>query len=359
MNEPTPDSSNTLSFKQRVQEFWTWFPTVAQRYREAIDDRSFDDHVEDMTQHMTRWFPRLAWVFGPGEEDGHSLTITGEGDRLKQMLAEYWHAHAVALPGWSFQASRQPSSPHRLDGLQFEFGDGTAVKTNDVMVRTEVHEETQKLDVQVWHPVFEFLPEDGQWQIVFLLFDEALGEFGTETWIGDIEVAAFEKDDKTRSITDLPRFIDQVAEYFGWEAVDPLASYSVYEVPEQSESPRGDTLIGRTSVPNLIRDFLASQEPFELESLTDSGAEAIYLAIDSKLFPAEQASELRANIEDALDDALSNAEAGRALGGAYGINQNYIDLLLLAGDESRRLVERTLNELQLTEHTRILPFDQT
>ncbi|MEZ6107309.1 MAG: hypothetical protein R3B96_14620 [Pirellulaceae bacterium] len=52
-------------------------------------------------------------------------------------------------------------------------------------------------------------------------------------------------------------------------------------------------------MPNLIRDFLASQRPFELESLTDSGAEAIYLAIDSKLFPAEQASELRANIEDA------------------------------------------------------------
>ncbi|MEZ6107310.1 MAG: hypothetical protein R3B96_14625 [Pirellulaceae bacterium] len=67
--------------------------------------------------------------------------------------------------------------------------------------------------MQVWHPVFEFLPEDGQWQIVFLLFDEALGKFGTETWIGDIEVAAFEKDDKTRSITDLPRFIDQVSEY--------------------------------------------------------------------------------------------------------------------------------------------------
>lgn len=345
-----------MTFTERVAEFWSWFPQVAERYRAAIDQGNFDSCAQEMTDRMIEWFPRLAWVFGPGENDGHSLTLSGEGEVLKQMQCEFWLSQAKSVPGWIFFASRQPSPASRLDDLQFEFGEGLSVRPGEVEVQSSVDEENQKLDITVWHPIFESLPEDTRWQIVFLLLDESLGEFGTQTWIGTIDVEPFEADDKTRSVVELAPFIGQVIEYFGWESLDPLESYSVYEVPEQTTAPRGDTLVGRTCTPDLIREFLSSGGEMELASLDESGAEAVYVSLKSELFETQDASDYRAKIEDAIAEALTRSGGGRVLGGAFGIEHSYIDLLLFDGEKSRQTVNRTLQDLQLLPQCDLHPF---
>ncbi len=81
-----------------------------------------------------------------------------------------------------------------------------------------------------------------------------------------------------------------------------------------------------------------------------------YIAIDGSIFPDGEQTPVRGNIEDAVGDALEANLSGRALGGAFGVNESYIDLLLLDGDNSRQLVQQTLDDLQLHSRSQIESF---
>jgi hypothetical protein len=65
--------SQGTTFKQRVTDFWEWYPQNADRLFEMIEAGS-DGIAEYMTKYMEATMPELAWVFGPGEPGGHSRT---------------------------------------------------------------------------------------------------------------------------------------------------------------------------------------------------------------------------------------------------------------------------------------------
>lgn len=67
------------SFKQRVTEFWQWYPQVAERFFETIERGQCQSLAKEVGDFMDRTLPGLAWVFGPGEQGGHSFTVSGEG----------------------------------------------------------------------------------------------------------------------------------------------------------------------------------------------------------------------------------------------------------------------------------------
>ena len=94
----------------------------------------------------------------------------------------------------------------------------------------------------------------------------------------------------------------------------------------------------------------------EEDPLAGTGAQFGYLEIDASVFPDGSQSEVRGGIEDALDEALSAEASGRTLGGALGTGASYIDLLLLDGDDSWRIVRETLEGLQLNGRTRCESF---
>ena len=81
-----------------------------------------------------------------------------------------------------------------------------------------------------------------------------------------------------------------------------------------------------------------------------------YIAIDSSVFPDGTQVEVRGKIEDALSEVLEKESSGRTLGGAYGSEHSYIDLLLFDGDNSRRIVETVLDSLQLRGRSQFKTF---
>ena len=95
------------TFKSRVETFWQWYPQVAEDFFQTIEDGDCKDLAPQVGDFMQRTLPTLSWVFGPGENGGHSFTVTGEGEVPKQLLAEYWRACAPEIPKWTFHASRQ------------------------------------------------------------------------------------------------------------------------------------------------------------------------------------------------------------------------------------------------------------
>lgn len=344
------------TFKTRVATFWDWYDDVAERLFETIERGECATLAEEVGGFMSNTLPHLSWVFGPGENGGHSFTVTGEGYVPRQLLAEYWLECAPEIPKWTFHSSRQPAAAEDLKDFCIAVGEGDRVDTESFLLSTSVDDESEVIDLIAWHPVYGNVDEEHHLQILFLLLDEALGEFGTQTWIGEIKVQPIESSEKIVTLSELPEFIRQVNAYHQWEKLPPLQSFSLYEVGEHRETPRGDTIVGSTVIPNEIFELIDSDGKLEEDPLQDTGAEFVYLAIDSELFPEGQQSEVRGNIEDALDDALQEHASGRTLGGAFGIDETYIDLLLLDGDESRKVVRDMLDSLQLTHRSRIENF---
>ena len=229
------------TFREGVAEFWDWFPTVAERFGTLLDNQDGEKVVAEVSRKMEKTLPTLSWVFG-GEGKGHSFTLTGEGQVARQLLAEYWLSQAVDVPGWEFFGSRQPSSPDSLASMAIRLSDQDQVDAETFLIRTKVDEEAEVVDIVAWHPAFESLPEEHHANILFIFLDEAMGEFGTQTWIGDIQIEPVTAGNDTRSFADFPKFLDSIQKYHGWEKMSPLECYTGYETQQQSDAPRGDTI---------------------------------------------------------------------------------------------------------------------
>ncbi len=351
-----PPSNKRLTFKQGVTDFWDWYQQVGARFFETIEAgdcaKLTDETVDFMDQHL----PHLSWVFGAGEGGGHSFTVSGEGQVAKQLLAADWASRAVELPGWTFHSSRQPCTADQLKGFKIGVADQEYVDSDSFQIQSDVDDEAQMVHIVAWHPALERVPPEHHFQILFLLLDEALGEFGTQTWIGEIKIQPIATGVQTRSLTDLPDYIDQVNRYHNWEKLPPSQSYSLYEVNEQRDGSRGDTLVGTSVIANIVGRYIHHQGKLPEDPLEGTGARLAYVAIDGAIFPAGKQSDVRGNIEDAIDTAIQEQWSGRTLGGAFGLKESYIDLLLLDGENSEAIVTKTLNDLQLAGRSRIEYF---
>jgi hypothetical protein len=344
------------TFKVRVNEFWDWFPKNAEALFKMIESGETEPLSSTVAPLMHASMPEMAWVFGPGESGGHSFTVSGEGSLPKQLLAEFWLSLAPEVPRWTFHASRQPSSENLLAEMSVALRGGEAVNTTELLIQTTVDAESESINVLCWHPAFANLPEEDRYQILFLFLDEALGEFGTETWLGEIAVEPFASDKNTISLDKLPMKIEHVKAYYKWEKFSPLQTYSVYEVGEQGNGPRGDTLFGSTTIPKVVMEFIQRKGKLKDYSLQGTGAAFAYLAIDGSVFPDGQQLDVRSNIEEAIGDALENADSGRVLGGAFGLSQSYIDLILFDGETSEGIVNKMLGQLQLENRAKLMPM---
>ncbi len=348
-NHPSNDSSADQStFKAGVTEFWDWYEVVAQRFFDTIEQGQCESLTDETVDFMDTHLPAMSWVFGPGENDGHSFTLTGEGIVPKQLLAKYWLSRAKEIPGWTFYASRQPSSHGELQAMAISVSDQQQVDSDSFMLQTNVDDEEKVIDIVAWHPALEIVPQEHHYQILFLLLDEALGEFGTQNWLGEIKIQPIDEGAETKSLTQLPEFIAQVNRYHQWEKLPHLEMYTLYRIEDQRDGPRGDTIVGTSVIPNVVGKYIHHQGKLPEDPLEGTGAQLAYVSINSDLFPDGKQSEVRGNIEDAIDEALAEQLAGQTLGGAFGSKQTYIDLLLVDGDNSANIINETLDRLQLS-----------
>ncbi len=92
--------------------------------------------------------------------------------------------------------------------------------------------------------------------VTFLFLDEALGEHGTEWWIGKIN---YDKKHLGASFPfpEFPDYIEQEARKRGWKKNAPGESWTLYRLKEQpTVYPRSDVVIQNTCVPGLFTSYL-------------------------------------------------------------------------------------------------------
>lgn len=407
-----------MTFADRVATFWQRFETIAPDIYEMIESGRSDQLLETFPDFMQSTLPNLAWSFGPGptadgddasdqdgstnhgeahshgEARGHSLTLSGEGIVAKQYLTRYWRRAAPVIDGWTFYDARQPSPTDRLEGVAIALEDRGRIDATGCRVRTRADPEQQQFELDFWHPEFETLSEDDRGQIMFLLLDEALGELGTEQFLSVLQPERFDdsddKDTKVMPLLELPAFLRSAAKYYGWEILSPLESRSMYQMRSDDDgafdnefdgddfdgddsdgdsserggssdgdvpTPRGDTIIGSTSILRVVTDYMAAGGLPDDAVLGGTGAECVYAAFPTRALRRGDEAAARSELEDLLDEALANGRddastgvtgpLGHCVGGAIGGSRSYLDLVLFNGETSREAVRRTLDQLNL------------
>lgn len=332
------------SFKQRVQSFWQWYARESQDIFDLVSHDAAPALLTDrLVPQIDRLGPGFGWVFGPGEDGGHSLTLTPEGALSHQFLADYWRDCAPKLAGWTFFSSRQPSPAIESCGLRVGDHELTA---HDVWIEVIPDPARERINLQVWHSLLTDLPEQSQYQIVLLLLDEALGEHGTAALIGDIFVAGNKPADGV-ALTALREVALRVFAENDWTPAIPAQSYALLTLePLEGDFLRADVYTINSSYPELIIDYLSHGGAID-DPVAPNGATFVFLDVPLAYFPTGQETKLRGEIEDAICDRLCAERSGLLIGGSAGSVAMYSDFVLFDGDESIEIVRRAMLELDL------------
>src|SRR5580698_8867422 len=331
------------TFKDRVQRFWKWYEEVGPRFYQTIESGKCPSLADEVAAKLDEIIPGFAWVFGPGANgQGHSFTLSGEGNLDRQLLAIFWLAQAPKLPGWTFYAARQPGS---VRGWRMDIG-GRKFDPLEFWVTPFTDRDAEKLDITAWHPLFDRMEDMERRRVLFLFLDEVLGEYGTEQWIGEIKLDPRRLADAI-PLEEVVEFVKRVQTELGWKKRPPGENAMLYQLREQHTGfLRGDIVTGWTTHSRLIKEYLKAEGELE-DPLSGTGADYVFVAFDARILTAGDEAAARGKIETALDEALKAASCGRLLGGAWGNANAYVDLLLFDGATSIEIVRQVLGEQNL------------
>lgn len=176
-------SSPADDLDNRLTAFWAWWAGAKDGIARDIPARQVARRTTEISQAVDGIDKRLAWELSKGQTSQHMLILTPEGNAEVRPIALAWLASAPPSDAtWEYRASRQPGEPRTLQVA------GATVELSEMRAVSSWDESREVVDVRLWHPAFEPLPDPVRHQITFLFMDNLLGEDDVERWIGSIEI---------------------------------------------------------------------------------------------------------------------------------------------------------------------------
>ncbi len=174
-----------MAKKDGIAAFWKWWPTVSADIAKVFDgDGLPKDLVKQVSAHVAAIHPSLDWEFGPGKKSKHHLCLSSKGDHALRVIVERWLTGAPkANRTWEFYPARQPDP--RPGILHIARRD---VDLDDMTFAVTPDESRARIDVLMWHPVFDKL-RTARKELMFIALDNLLGEDDVERWLGHVDVA--------------------------------------------------------------------------------------------------------------------------------------------------------------------------
>jgi hypothetical protein len=181
------------------QDFWKWF----QSNESSLFDFEKDQErtFARLNTEMSKLNPNLTFEFGPKKDGRREFTISADGIRDAFPEVEKLYATAPVLARWKILRFRQRHTPSDIS-----MGD-VSVKANSVAVKVQPN--GQLVDLTVFVPGYAESARKSYSGIVYLLLDEALGEFDVETRVGQITIkSTSEVNGQTCTLAALPKEVD-------------------------------------------------------------------------------------------------------------------------------------------------------
>ena len=169
----------------REELFWAWFDRHQDAYF-ALDpsDRAATEKLfNELTGRLQAVDENLTFEFGPQKDGKRELVISADGMRSSFPAVLSLAAAAPRLPRWKITAFR----PRRYPVLAIEIG-GAALDPRRISVRMEA--DGPKIDLTIYLAGYTEPERSKVAQGVYLLLDEALGEYDVETKVGAIAFEA-------------------------------------------------------------------------------------------------------------------------------------------------------------------------
>lgn len=177
------DTSSQDDRSDQIGEFWTWWQeTGSQETSRLVGTDEAGSLEEVLSPRVGAIDEDLSWDLVSGSESLHRLVVTANGDPEQRAVARRWlNAAPPTDLVWSYADSRPAATDVMETTAEIE---GHELALGEVLVG--VRRTGSRLDVAVHHPQLADLSDEGQTAAAFLALDQALGEEGTESWIGEL-----------------------------------------------------------------------------------------------------------------------------------------------------------------------------
>jgi hypothetical protein len=350
-----------------IDHWWHEFQAKMEKIENAFKPKSRYNLPKFMEETLQAIHPGLMWEFGPAvkQKDGYRLVITPESQRYLRPMVRTILERAPKLPNWEFYGYRVPEAPElTIDTVKGRVN----VDLGDAVVAASPAP-GRKVDLYFGFPGQEDLEEDQARQAAFIATETLLGEQFLDNWIGEIGLLS---DNPEPAIQPLPLARAQVAiaslvkamfERLPAErsqdisAEEGWASVSLDPPEKMADYPGRTDLVSATVHDIELFQAMHSGQPFASTCHSRAHEQFCYLKLDAAGGGQEDASKLRGQLEQPLNEELVAANVGGVIGGGSGLRYAYIDVGLTDLKRAVGIIRKVLSEQEVPERSWLLFHD--
>ena len=357
------------AFKEKTTLFWNKFSEQEQKIREQIDQFNTIDtkeFIENISKIISIAFNDQPFELGHNAETNkYELIFSPNGNEIILMQLIYL---VEAMPDhlkkdWTIYSS-SPSA-QETDGLELYINDQSVkVTADDFTISTQLDANAKIINLDINIPIINELPENDQYNIIFLMLDRCISEIYAMKYVGKVNIVENKKkswmqkvmqkkdsDVETMPLTKLKAFIDYLITDNGWEKPNyPFESWSAYrQNPAEDEmSLRKDIYVGTTSCMSLISDVLSGEKDiYPVKQLAEDGISLmyVYLSVDG----VEDIMAMRNEIEEKIKTIVVDSKVATLIGTATGTYHTYLDYIVFDTETFKEEISSILQDYGFSE----------
>ena len=324
------DEDNNISFTQRVDMFWRWFDENEYEISQMIENKS-----NELIDFVNNGIKIISDDISFNINKNYEFIFYADGKNyLFYLIPRIIYAMPEKFYGkWSFLPCI-PSSNGNDFSIQIN---GNYISTNEILVKMEFDEENDKFDLIFYNEYFNTIDTEEAYNIFLLMMENSIGEGLAKVYIRYADISN-KKLKNMMPLTELEEYINKTLIFFRKELITkPIDQHFSYTFePKDIELPRYDIITGTTSYYETINDYYNGIVD-DIVAISQYGARALFLTYsydddnDDKVKREilNERYEIQYRLEkEVLGEKESGECIGIVLGGAIGIYNIYIDLII-------------------------------
>lgn len=333
------------SFKERINNLWRRFVSEEAEIRTLIDNKDKSEIISEKVSSILKdAFVNPFFEIGKNGQNKYELTLTPEGDKCMLFALEYWRKNVPQelLKTWNFFSSRQICE---ISDLSLEMY-GVSINKNDIQIYYEVNTQSQKVDIKIYCSKINELDQNKQYNIIFVLLDQHIGEIYTMEYIGSIDIID-QPLPKSISIDYLKEVIDNSIKEYNWfppqDILEKCNSYEMNPSEAKDWQLREDIYVGYTSCFSLLNAFYDKTDKF-FNNFAQDGIIFGFVFFKNVNIPKNNLVDFRSDIEEKILQVATSEKTAEVIGGATGFYFSYMDFIIYDLEEFIETIKKVLAE---------------